>query len=168
LRTATLARRWAALAQVDGELAYTLGLLGCVGQLVMRQGLPTQMLALDGQVAPFAPARAAAERAALGYCYGEVGARLAKHWQFPTLFAQVMGAQGTGTDNPQAAVLADLIELAAWQAWVTDEALSAEQTDALWPSELAQRVGVSAALGGSHFGTWDELCGDVQGLLDPA
>ncbi len=165
LRTAVLARHWAALAQVDGELAYTLSLLHGVGQLVMRLGLPEPMLALDAQVAAFAPQRLAVERAALGFDYAEVGAELARRWQFPVLLAQVMGAAEARLDKPEACLLADLIALASWQAWVTQESLSPEQIDALWPTHLAQKLGVSSQLGGSHFADWSELCGDLPELL---
>ncbi len=165
LRTAALARHWAGLAQVDGELAYILSLLHGVGQLVMRQSLAQQMQALDAQMAPFAPPRLAAEHAALGFNYADVGAQLVRRWQFPVLFPQVIGAADARVDNPQARTLADLIALASWQAWVSQEPLSAEQIDILWPTELAQRVGVSAQLGGSHFAAWAELCGDLSELL---
>ena len=165
LRTAALARHWSEYAEVDGELAYTLGLLHCVGQLVMRQGLAAQMLALDTQADPFAPTRLAVERTALGYSYAEVGAELVRRWQFPGLFAEVIGDVDTPPVNPQAATLTALIQLAAWQAWVTEQQLNAGQIDALWPSELAQRAGVPEQQGGSHFGDWEDLCGDLQDLL---
>lgn len=168
LRTAVLARHWAAPAQVDGELAYTLSLLHGVGQLVMRLGLPEPMLALDAQVGPFAPQRLAVERTALGFSYAEVGAELARRWQFPVLFAQVMGAAEARLDKPQACLLADLIALASWQAWVTQESLSPEQMDALWPTPLAQRLGIASQMGGSHFADWNELCGDLPELLNPS
>jgi HD-like signal output (HDOD) protein len=168
LCTATLARHWAAPAGVDGELAYTLGLLRCVGQLVMRQGMAAALQTLDAQTAPFAPERLAAERAAFGFSYAEVGAQLAQRWQFPVLFAQVMTAADAAVDNPQATKLADLLSLSAWQAWVSDEPLSDEQIDAMWPDALAQRVGVPAQLGGSHFCGRDALCDGLQDLLNSA
>ena len=165
LRTAALARHWSAHAEVDGELAYTLGLLHCVGQLVMRQGMAVQMLALDAKTDPFAPARLSAERAALGYSYAEVGAELVRRWQFPALFSEVLGGADTQPAKPQVATLTALIQLAAWQSWVKEQPLDAGQIDTLWPRELAQRVGVSAQLGGSHFDDWDVLCDGMQDLL---
>ena len=165
LRTATLARHWSAHAEVDGELAYTLGLLHGVGQLLMRQGLPAQMLALDKITDPTAPTRIAAERVALGYSYAEVGAELARRWQFPTLFSEVIGATDSLPINPQAATFSALIQLAAWQAWVTEQHLGSDQVDALWPRELAQRAGVPSQQGGSHFGGWAHLCNDLQDQL---
>ena len=165
LRTAALARHWSVHAEVDGELAYTMGLLHGVGQLVMRQGLPVQMLDLDAKTDPAAPTRIAAERAALGFSYAEVGAELARRWQFPTLFAEVIGATDPLPHSAQAATLAALIQLAAWQAWVTEQHISGEQVDDLWPRELAQRAGVPSQQGGSHFGDWADLCDDLQDLL---
>ena len=165
LRTAVLARHWAAMAQVDGELAYTLGMLHAVGQLVMRQGMAEPMRMLDSQMSPFAPQRLAAERGALGFDHAEVGAELARRWQFPVLFAQVMGAPEARLDKPQACLLADLIALASWQAWVTQEPLTADQTDAMWPTHLAQQLGVPSEVGGSNFAGWNELCGDLPELM---
>ena len=165
LRTAALARHWSAHAEVDGELAYILGLLHGVGQLVMRQGLAVPMLALDAKSDPASPTRIAAERAALGFSYAEVGAELARRWQFPTIFSEVIGATDSLPVNPQAAALAALIQLAAWQAWVAEQPLSSEQIDALWPNELALQAGVPSQQGGSHFGDWGNLCDDLQDLL---
>ena len=165
LRTAALARRWAAPAQVDAELAYTLGLLRCIGQLLLRQVEAAPMLALDAQTDAFAPTRLATERVALGYNYADVGAQLARRWQFPALFAEVIDAINIRPKNPQTAQLADLLALAAWQAWASTQGFEAEQLDALWPSDLAQRVGVSAQQGGSHLGDWAAQCDDLQTLL---
>jgi HD-like signal output (HDOD) protein len=165
LRTAALARRWSVHAGVDGELAYTLGLLHCLGQLVMRQGAATQTLALDAQVGPFAPTRISVERAAMGYSYAEVGAELVQRWQFPVLFSEVIGGLDTQPVSPHVATLIALIQLAAWQSWVSEQQLDSGQVDALWPEALAQRISLPAQQGGSHFGDWTELSEGLQDLL---
>jgi HD-like signal output (HDOD) protein len=123
------------------------------------------MLALDAQMTPFAMQRLATEHIALGFNYAEVGAQLARRWHFPVLFVQVMGTADFRLDNPQAAKLADLIALASWQAWVSQEELSPDQMAALWPHDLAQRVGVSVELGGAQIECWTELCDDELELL---
>jgi HD-like signal output (HDOD) protein len=165
LRTAALARHWSAHSAVDGELAYVLGLLRCIGQLLMRQGWAERMLAMDGEVDPAAPTRMVSERAALGFSYAEVGAELARRWLLPSLFSEVISATDALPVDSNAATLAALIQIAAWQAWVSEQQLGDEQVDAMWPSELAQRAGVPSQQGGSHFDDWDDLCDNLQDLL---
>ncbi len=189
LHTATLARCWASHPQLDAELAYTLGLLRGLGQLVMRLGLGTEMRTLDAQVEPFSPARLQLERELLGYNYADVGAELVHRWDFPALFAQVIGLVGTGVSedsavpgpnpaqldshqsaeaaqsNSHVASLAALIELAAWQAWASQQQLSADELAALWPVELAQRLQMPAWTERQHLAPESSLDEVLQDLL---
>lgn len=145
LHTAALARQGASAAGVDAELAYTLGLLQGIGQMVMQIAQPERMLPLNALSNPLAPERPALEQQVLGYDYTEVSAELARRWQFPPLFAQVLQAVGRplAADLPDdVARLVALIQVSVWQAWAaTQGALSAEQL-ASWPQAAAQRIGL--------------------------
>lgn len=88
--------------QIDPQVAYTAGLVGDLGALV-----------LGFTCAPFYPlisirSRAArmtwaeAERSVLGYCHVEVGARLLRSWGFPEPFAQVVELQARPEEAPEA------------------------------------------------------------------
>src|SRR5690606_3321977 len=70
--------RWIARTQGhNAELAFTVGLMHGIGQLVMHAGMPEQMLQLDRQVDLLDAGRFEAEQAALGYHFGVVSAELA-------------------------------------------------------------------------------------------
>ena len=78
------ASRW--LAQTldrNSDLAFTVGLVHGVGQLVMHAAAPAAMKPLDAECHPLAFERTALEQARLGYHHGEVGAELAARWKFP-------------------------------------------------------------------------------------
>ncbi len=113
------AARW--LAQAGGhnaDLAFTVGLVHGLGQLLLHVALPAEMKPLDRQCHPLAGERAALERQSLGYHHGAVSAALAEHWKFPPEVAQPLNdvpEPGAGNaDWPMAA----LIHVAAWRARV--------------------------------------------------
>jgi len=159
LHTAALARQGAPAAGVDAELAYTLGLLQGMGQMVLQLQRP------DGLLAPQLPAL---QRQALGYSDTDVSAELARRWQFPALFAQVLQAMGAplGADLPhQVASLAALTRVSAWQAWAaTQEPLTPDML-ATWPLDAAQYLGLPAITTPLAITPLDILCPALHELL---
>jgi HD-like signal output (HDOD) protein len=165
VHTAMAARHWAARLDVNPELAYLLGLLHAIGQLLMRIRLPDAMLELDLKMSANDPRRQLLEQQVLGFSTAQVGAELLQRWQFPALFSQVIAGASVSVE-PAAQPLAALITLAAWQAWVTDAAPDDAQIEASWPELLAQQVGVLHTQAGRNFPPWDELCSTIDRLTD--
>ncbi|MBI3146775.1 MAG: HDOD domain-containing protein [Pseudogulbenkiania sp.] len=79
---ANTARMLGRLARLDAELAYTCGLLANIGELVLHVAVPDKATQIDRAVAGGA-ARPATERMLLGVDLTEVGAELARRWNFP-------------------------------------------------------------------------------------
>jgi HD-like signal output (HDOD) protein len=111
------AARWLThAAELDAEVGFIVGLTHGLGQLVLHTALPLQMVQLDRDVHPLAGARAAAERAVLGYHHGDVAAELARRWNFPSAVSVALAA----VPDPLAAAtplpLAAWVHLATWRA----------------------------------------------------
>lgn len=181
LCTAALARHWAAHVGVDPDVAYTLGLVRHLGQMVMRIAMPEPMRQLDDQQPPTAPERLALERQTLGYATTDVSAELARCWHWPTTFEVVLVASAQPTlsaepaspanasqavADPQHSSLAALVHLAAWQVWAQEQtALTPEAVWASWPSALAQSLALPARAQDVVLPTLCELCPSLDELL---
>jgi len=166
LYTATAARQLALQVGVDAGLAYALGLLHGIGQLVMRIVQPEAMLDLDEHVSAQAPSRLILEHQTFGYAYTDVSAELARRWQFPTLFEQVLAGTSDPLTHPMdadVATLAALIHLSAWLAWAND--LSPQTTQDSWPVDVAKRLGLPHSAVELAIPPLQNLCPALQDLI---
>jgi HD-like signal output (HDOD) protein len=114
--TARLARFIAKPVGVDLNLAFTVGMVHAVGEVMMHAGMPEAMRTLDANVSPLAIKRAETEFQTFGYTYAEVGAALARHWRFPTDIANAIAFQREPFDADRYAPIAGVIHMAAWRA----------------------------------------------------
>lgn len=144
LHTAVVARWIAKEAGANTDLAFTLGMMHALGQLVMHAGAPEQAQAVDKAVGTYEAGRLEAEKAVFGYDFSEVGAALADLWKFPDLFARTIkefpAPQSVSPPNRMAAV----IHLAAWRARGEDAHASDEELAASLPLEAAAMLGIVA------------------------
>jgi len=103
---ANTAKRLAKLAKVDAQLGYTCGLLSNIGELVLHVAMPEQAVQIDKIVAGGAD-RVASERMLLGVDLTEVGAELARRWNFPDDMQQAIRDQHDllGDVSPYAVVV---------------------------------------------------------------
>ena len=79
---ANTAKLLAKLAGLDAQLGYTCGLLANIGELVLYVAVPEQAQQIDKIVAGGAE-RISTERMLLGMDLTELGAELARRWNFP-------------------------------------------------------------------------------------
>lgn len=115
---ASLAKLMCTPRRLDDNLAFTAALLHGVGELVMHTGMPEAMRALDQQLDPFDPDRAASERQAFGYSYAEAGAALASAWRLPKLLVAVIAQHVQPLDHDPQEPLAAVVHMASWRARV--------------------------------------------------
>src|SRR5471032_3239738 len=100
LHTAVSAKWIAKQSGENTDLAFTIGMMHAIGQLVIHSAMPEQAMALD-------------EIASLGYCYADVGAELARRWKFPDAFAETISALPDPLHHESDNNLAIVIALAA-------------------------------------------------------
>lgn len=156
LHSAVTAKWIAKKVGVNTDLAFTIGMMHAIGQLVMHSGLPAETAELDKQVGPFDPARPGAERDAFGFDFSQVGAELATRWKFPNIFADTIRAFAAPSGEALPSRMAGVIKLAAWRAQADELRLTAEDIAATLPLAVAQGLGLAA----------EELLEDMPSLTD--
>jgi HD-like signal output (HDOD) protein len=142
LHTAVTAKWIAKKVGLNTDLAFTIGMMHAIGQLVMHSGIPAEAQELDKTVGSYDMGRLAAEMEAFGYDYSQVGAELAVRWKFPDIFPDTI----RGFAQPLAAKpmsrMAAVVHLAVWRAAAEELKLGAEARAANVPAEVAAALGL--------------------------
>lgn len=142
LHTAVSAKWIAKKTKENTDLAFTIGMMHAIGQLVIHSAMPEQAMALDKVAGPMDSRRLDAEQASFGYTFADVGAELAKRWKFPAAFSETISAFPAPHVDGELNRLAAVVSLAAWRARVEQAGLSDEEIAACYPTELADELGL--------------------------
>ena len=154
----------ARLAKLDGQVAYTCGLLANIGELVLHVAEPEKAVRIDRLVESGAE-RLATERMLLGMDLTEVGAELARRWNFPDAIQQAIREQHNLADPGQLPPYALLIGLAAYIVAGFNHGMSeAEMQDTL-PQHGLAALGVDEAALGDALPHLREVSTTVDNLL---
>ncbi|BCO26742.1 hypothetical protein MIZ03_1627 [Rhodoferax lithotrophicus] len=145
LYTACAARWLAHRAEVNGDLVFTLGLMHGIGQLQMHAVIPHEMALLDQQLHVLAVGRAALEKNKLGFHHLQVSAELARVWNFPQSLIDALTHVAEPLSAEEFSEAAALVHLGAWRAKAEVLGLSAEEQQASYPEQVAQRLGLDPA-----------------------
>ncbi len=165
LHTAVVAKWLARKSGQNQDMAFMLGLMHAIGQLVMHTGMPDTCLKIDQVVDPWSDQRLEVEQATLGYHFATVSSALANRWKFPAEFSSTIEAYphplAAEPFNPMAAI----IHLAAWFARAQKNALSVEQMRDEFPNEVGARLGMSFESINSEMPSLDELSEGLDILI---
>lgn len=145
LHTACAARWLAQRTEVNGDMVFTLGLMHGIGQLQMHAVMPQEMAALDQQTHVLALERTEQEKNALGFHHMQVSAELARVWNFPQSLIDALANVAEPLSAPEFSQAAALVYLGAWRSKVDALGLSAEECQASYPEQVAQRLGLDSA-----------------------
>lgn len=141
LDAAKVARALAALLHLNQQAAFTCGLVHAVGELAMRMAIP-EVLALDAHAGVFDLKRARVERHAVGFCYTEASAALARQWHLPEMMVNALAWQHAPFDNEIYEPLAGVIHLAIWRARAKQANLSARSLAVSFPAMVGDVLGL--------------------------
>jgi HD-like signal output (HDOD) protein len=141
LHTAVAAKWLAKESKENTDLAFTIAMMHGIGQLVLHAALPGPAQEIDKEQPVLGHGRLAAERAALGYDFAEVGAELALRWKFPAAFADTIRAfPDPLTGGPR---LAAVIHLAAWRARIDEGKYSLDEIEDSYPYAVEKQLGLA-------------------------
>ena len=157
VHTAVASRYLARLLGLNPDLAFTVGLMHAIGQLVMHLAMPQAMLKIDQRVPTLDPRRLTEEHQVFGYSHLDAGAELARRWKFPDVFSDAIAA----SVNPLAAE----IHIAAWRSRAEENHLGRKEMDETWPAEVAARLALPSGLVLQDFPSWDVLSEGMQALM---
>jgi HD-like signal output (HDOD) protein len=165
LHTAVVAKWLARKTKQNQDMAFTIGLMHAIGQLVMHTAMPEQCAQIDTQASPWSDQRLQAEKAALGYDFATVSAELASRWKFPEDFSATITAFPEPLNQDPVNKVAVVIYLAAWFARAQKNALSVEQMQATFPSDIAASISLTFDDVNDEMPTLDELCEGLDILI---
>lgn len=173
LNTACASRWLAHQADLNGDMAFTLGLLHAIGQLQMHAVNPADMATLDKKCHVLSSNRAEEETRMQGYHYGDVSAELAKLWNFPPALTDALRAIPAPENAKEFSDIAAIVHLGAWAARMEALECKDEEIVASYPQKLAERLGVDAGWvpalekGGAHpLPPFKELTSGLDDMLE--
>jgi HD-like signal output (HDOD) protein len=161
MRTAVAAKWLAKQTRDNVELAFTIGMMHAIGQLVIHAAMPEKAAALDAVAPPLDERRLAVEQEALGFTYADVGAELARRWQFPAVFSDAIAAFPAPHERGAVDRLAAIVHVAAWRARAPQDADLAGQ----FPQEVADLVGLDAGTVIDDMPPLDELAAGLDEMM---
>lgn len=164
---AAVSAKWIAKKTKENtDLAFTIGMMHAIGQLVIHSAMAEQAMALDKVAGPLDARRLDAEQASFGFTFADVGAELARRWKFPAAFAETLTAFPAPQQNGELNRLAGVVALAAWRARVEQAQLSAEEIAACYPTDLAEELGLDDNALIDEMPTPDELAAGLEDLVN--
>jgi HD-like signal output (HDOD) protein len=165
LHTAVCAKWIAKKTKENTDLAFTIGMMHAIGQLVIHSAMAEQAMALDKVAGPMDARRLDAEQASFGFTFADVGAELAKRWKFPLTFSETILAFPEPHHNGELNRLAAVVSLAAWRARVEQAGLSDEEIAACYPADLAEELGLDDDALTDDMPSPDELSAGLEELV---
>jgi HD-like signal output (HDOD) protein len=142
LRAADIAKSLAGVLQQNQGNAFTAGLIHAIGILVMHIAMPDRMVPININTPPLDLNRAAAEKAAFGYTYAEVGAGMVEKWQFPVEMVSALGNQLSPFEGEAYDPLAGVLHLASWRARAEELQLDENGLLATFPDMVGLTLGL--------------------------
>ena len=142
LNTAVIAKWLANRAHENTDLAFTLGMMHAIGQLVIHAGMPEQALQVDKVTGVLDPRRFSAERTSFGYDHADVGAELASRWKFPESFAAAIRSFPQPLNQQPFNPMAGIIHLASWLAKADENKLTKNEIRTTCPTGVISRLGL--------------------------
>lgn len=136
LDVAKVSRSLAGVVRQNQQAAFTAGLIHYVGELVLRLVMPAEMARLDSEMPALDARRAKAERKAFGFNYAEVGAGLARQWQFPEPIVDALAFQDAPFMDNAYEPLAGVLHLAAWRGRSKDAGLNQREMAVTFPGAV--------------------------------
>ena len=165
LHTAIVAKWLAKKKQLNSDLAFTVGLMHAIGQLVMHAAMPEQLLQVDKIASPIDARRLDVERTSFGYNFSDVSAELARRWRFPVEFSEILKTYPEPQEVKPLNKVAVVIHLAAWRARCEENKYSREEMEATCPAAVAAVIDVSAALLLDELPPLSELGAGMEELI---
>ena len=143
LHTAVVSRHLGARVAIKPDLAFTVGLMHSIGELVMHLGMPQEMAPVDRVLGLLDPNRLATEQATFGYTHADVGAELARRWKFPAQFSEAIAGAANPLAQDEFDPLAALVHIAAWRSRAEENQLSTQDREAAWAGTVAAKIPLS-------------------------
>ncbi|MCQ8127046.1 HDOD domain-containing protein [Methylomonas rivi] len=165
-RTAVYAKWLAERISNSGEIAYTAGLIGNLGNLLIHIGLPSEANEIDQHTRAGRSSRANFERTCLGFTNQDVCAELCRRWKFGGELVEAIQHSGEPLTFEQPSPIACCLHLAQFISDAVEKGTSEEDILAALPLPVAEKIGLSATFFNAHLAEIMALQSKLEGLAD--
>ena len=161
-----VAAKWIARkVGVNTDLAFTIGMMHAIGQLVIHSGMTVQAQELDKTIGAYDAGRMAAEREAFGFDFSAVGAELALRWKFPDIFPDTIRDFPDPLQATTLSRMAGVVHLAVWRARAEELRFDQDALAASLPADVAAKLGVTSEELLSDMPPLSELSAGLEELV---
>ena len=165
-RTAAYAKWIAEHAKLSGDIAYTAGLLGNLGNLLIHMGLPKEANEIDQHAKAGHVSRVELEKKCLGYTNQDVCAELCRRWKFADELIQAIQQSAEPTAHEQPSVIACVLKLAQFVSECVEKGMEPEAILSAIPITVAETIGLTEDFFSSHLAEMLALKSNLEGLAD--
>jgi HD-like signal output (HDOD) protein len=137
--TASIAKALAKHTSVNQETAFTCAMLHNIGELLLQILKPDECSLIAMAIETGEP-RLLAQREVFGFDYSQVGAELAKHWDFSTIFCDAIEQQLDPLSYETPSQAAVLIRLSVFASFAWGANLPAEMIVNRFPHKLTEHI----------------------------
>lgn len=139
--TASIAKLVARSAKLDGEIGFTCGMLHNIGELLIHIVHLETAVKIDNLVSQGAN-RVDLQQNQFGYDYAQVGAGLAKRWNFPDEIVQAIAQQANPEAFEEFSAMSAVVYIAKYLNECIKREAEKEEVLANFPSSVAQPLGI--------------------------
>ncbi|WP_373976393.1 HDOD domain-containing protein [Chitinibacter sp. SCUT-21] len=143
LQVATIAKWLAKQAKINGEVAFTAGMIHNIGEMLIHIVAPEVAVKIDQFVENGAADRVALEDNNIGFDYVMVGEELARRWNFPVSIQQAIKFQNTPAEQEPLDKLSAVLCLAKTITHQTQENASPDDLAAALPVSVVELAGLN-------------------------
>jgi len=137
--TASIAKALAKHTDINQETAFTCAMMHNIGELLL-QILKPEECSLVAMAIELGEPRLSAQREVFGFDYSQVGAELAKHWDFSTIFCEAIEQQLDPLSYETPSQAAVLIRLSVFASFAWGANLPPEMIVARFPATLTEHI----------------------------
>lgn len=140
--TASIAKALAKNTSVNQETAFTCAMMHNIGELLLQILKPDECAVVAMSIEEGAP-RLVAQRELFGFDYSQVGAELAKHWDFSEVFCEAIKQQLDPLSYETPSQAAILIRLSVFASFAWNAKLPPEVIVARFPASLTDHINLN-------------------------
>jgi len=137
--TASIAKALAKHTNVNEETAFTCAMMHNIGELLLQVLKPDECSLIAIAIETGEP-RLSAQREVFGFDYSQVGAKLAKHWDFSEVFCDAIEQQLDPLSYEEPSQAAILIRLSVFASFAWEAGLPPEMIVARFPATLTEHI----------------------------
>ncbi|MCQ8105059.1 HDOD domain-containing protein [Methylomonas sp. SURF-2] len=165
-RTAVYAKWLAEQSKLSGDIAYTAGLIGNLGNLLIHIGLPSEANEIDQHTRAGHSSRATFERNCLGFTNQDVCAELCRRWKFGDELIEAIQHSGEPLTYQQPSPIACCLHLAQFISDAVDKGRNEADILAALPLAIGEKIGLSEAFFDAKLAEITALKSNLEGLND--